>query len=208
MLRVWGVSGRTAQLGTYSGTVRIHCRLNVLHSFAGASASVGSLHLRQISECAADLVELDDISCYDIYVTVTATQLSTREFQALAEFRFQIRRFQRFSEDQARAGGIEPQQHQLLLAIKGLPDGVKPTIGELASRMLIRHHSAVELVDRLAEHGAVERMATEEDHRQVLVRLTRKGETLLHSLSVAHHDELLDRGPELMKSLRKVLGQS
>jgi DNA-binding MarR family transcriptional regulator len=188
--------------------VRIHCRFNILHSFAGASASVGSLHLRQISECAADLVEFDDISCYDIYVTVTATQLSTREFQALAEFRFQIRRFLRFSEDQARAAGIEPQQHQLLLAIKGLPDGVKPTIGELASRMLIRHHSAVELVDRLAEHGAVERMATEEDHRQVLVRLTRKGETLLHSLSVAHHDELLDKGPELMKSLRKVLGQS
>jgi DNA-binding MarR family transcriptional regulator len=207
MLRVLTVSGRTAQLDTNSGTVRIHCSFNILHSFAGASASVGSLHLRQISECAADLVEFDDISCYDIYVTKT-TQVSTREFQALAEFRFQIRRFLRFSEDQARAAGIEPQQHQLLLAIKGLPDGVKPTIGELASRMLIRHHSAVELVDRLAEHGAVERMATEEDHRQVLVRLTRKGETLLHSLSVAHHDELLDRGPELMKSLRKVLGHA
>ena len=148
------------------------------------------------------------ISCYDIYMTARKTRLTSREYQALAEVRYQIRRFLRFSEDQARAGGIEPQQHQLLLTIKGLPDGVKPTIGELASRMLIRHHSAVELVDRLAEHGAVERVSTEQDHRQVIVRLTRKGETLLHGLSVAHYDELLDRGPELMKSLRKVLGHA
>jgi DNA-binding MarR family transcriptional regulator len=208
MLRALGVSGWPGQQCTNSGISRIQRRFYVFRSIAGDSASVGFVHLRQISECAADLVEFNDISCYDISVTTKTTQLSTREFQALAEFRFQIRRFLRFSEDQARAAGIEPQQHQLLLAIKGLPDGVKPTIGELASRMLIRHHSAVELVDRLAEHGAVERMATEEDHRQVLVRLTRKGETLLHGLSVAHHDELLDRGPELMKSLRKVLGQS
>ena len=134
--------------------------------------------------------------------------LSAREFQALAEFRYQIRRFVKFSEDQARASGIEPQQHQLLLAIKGLPDGVKPTITELASRMLIRHHSAVELVDRLAERGAVERVPAEKDHREVLLRLTKKGETLLHSLSVAHHDELRGAGPELMKTLSRVLGRA
>lgn len=141
-------------------------------------------------------------------MTATKAQLSIHEFQALAEFRFQIRRFLRFSEDQARAIGIEPQQHQLLLAIKGLPDGVKPTIGEIASRMLIRHHSAVELVDRLAEHDAVERVPAEEDHREVFVRLTKKGETLLHKLSVAHHDELRDQGPELMKALSTVLGSA
>jgi DNA-binding MarR family transcriptional regulator len=136
---------------------------------------------------------------------VRTKPLTIREFQALAEFRYQIRRFQRFSEDQARASGIEPQQHQLLLAIKGLPEGVNPTIGELAERMLIRHHSAVELVNRLAEHGAVKRIPGEDDHREVLLRLTSRGEALLHNLSVAHHDELLDRGPELMKALRKVL---
>ncbi len=134
--------------------------------------------------------------------------LSTREIQALAEFRFQIRRFLRFSEDQARANGIEPQQHQLLLAIKGLPDGMNPTIGELASRLLIRHHSAVELVNRLAELGAVERVPAEEDRRGVLVRLTQKGETLLQSLSIAHHNELRKQGPELMKALKKVLGSA
>jgi DNA-binding MarR family transcriptional regulator len=150
-------------------------------------------------------IEFELMSCYDITVTVRTKPLTIREFQALAEFRYQIRRFLRFSEDQARISGIEPQQHQLLLAIKGLPDDVKPTIGELASRMLIRHHSAVELVNRLAEHGAVKRVPGEEDHREVLLRLTSKGEALLHNLSVAHHDELLNGGPELMKTLRKVL---
>jgi DNA-binding MarR family transcriptional regulator len=138
-------------------------------------------------------------------VVVRTKPLTIREFQALAEFRYQIRRFLRFSEDQARVSGIEPKQHQLLLAIKGLPDGVKPTIGELASRMFIRHHSTVELVNRLAEHGAVKRIPGEDDHREVLLRLTPKGEALLHDLSVAHRDELLDGGPELMKTLRKVL---
>jgi len=135
-----------------------------------------------------------------------AAQLSIRELQNLAEFRYQIRLFLRFSDDQARAHGIEPQQHQLLLAIKGLPDGVKPTIGELASRMLIRHHSAVELVNRMTQHGVIERVAADTDHREVLVRLTKSGETLLHSLSVAHHEELRSKGPELMKTLSGVLG--
>jgi len=138
---------------------------------------------------------------------VTA-HLTTREFQALAEFRFQIRRFLRFSEEQARASGIEPQQHQLLLAIKGLPADSRATIGELASRMLLRHHSTVELVDRLAEHGAVERVHGETDHREVLVRLTRKGEALLNRLSVAHREELRGTGPELMKTLQEVLGRA
>ena len=139
-------------------------------------------------------------------MTTKVAECSTREFQDLAEFRYQIRRFLRFSEDQARASGIEPQQHQLLLVIKGLPDGAKSTIGELASRMLIRHHSAVELVNRLTEHGVVERVTAEEDHREVLVRLTKNGEALLHRLSVAHHEELRAKGPELMKSLGEILG--
>jgi DNA-binding MarR family transcriptional regulator len=139
-------------------------------------------------------------------VIARKVQLTIRELQDLSEFRYQIRRFLRFSEDQARAHGIEPQQHQLLLAIKGLPDGVKPTIGELASRMLIRHHSAVELVNRLTQRGMVERVAAETDHREVLVRLTKNGETLLRSLSVAHRGELRAKGPELMKALGGVLG--
>jgi DNA-binding MarR family transcriptional regulator len=135
-------------------------------------------------------------------------QLTACEFQTLAAFRYQIRLFLRFSEDQARASGIEPQQHQLLLVVKSLPDDVKPTIGELASRMLIRHHSTVELVNRLVDQGSVKRVHAESDHREVLVRLTKKGEMLLHNLSVAHHQELQERGPELMNALRKVLGHA
>lgn len=139
-------------------------------------------------------------------MTTRAERLTAQEFQSLAEFRYQIRGFLRFSEEQARSSGLEPQQHQLLLAIKGLPDGLRPTIGELADRMLLRHSSTVGLVDRLAEQGAVERVPAEDDHRVVLVRLTKMGEMLLHNLSVAHHEELRRYGPALMKSLRKVLG--
>jgi DNA-binding MarR family transcriptional regulator len=138
----------------------------------------------------------------------TAMQFTIHEYQMLAEFRYQIRLFLRFSEDQARASSIEPQQHQLLLVVKSLPRDARPTIGEIASRMLIRHHSAVELVNRLEEHGAVERKHADTDRREVLVRLTKKGETLLHSLSVAHHEELRTRGPELMRALKRVLGEA
>src|SRR5579862_5285823 len=98
--------------------------------------------------------------------------LSLEEYRALAEFRHQVRRFLCFSEEQVRALGIEPQQHQLLLAVKGLPDGALATIGELAERLQLRHHSTVELVNRLEKQGHVVRELGKEDRRQVLVRLT------------------------------------
>ncbi|HYX50470.1 MAG TPA: helix-turn-helix domain-containing protein, partial [Ktedonobacteraceae bacterium] len=78
-------------------------------------------------------------------------EISITEYQTLAEFRYQLRRFLRFSEQAARAAGLEPQQHQLLLALKGLPEGRKATIGALAERLQLTHHSTVELVDRLVE---------------------------------------------------------
>jgi DNA-binding MarR family transcriptional regulator len=97
----------------------------------------------------------------------------------MAELRYQIRRFLRFSETAARQAGIEPQQHQLLLAVKGLPKNLKPTIGVLAERMQLQHHSAVELVDRLADRGFLLRLRATDDRRQVLVKLTRDGEEFL-----------------------------
>jgi len=129
------------------------------------------------------------------------TDLSIAEYRALAEFRYQIRRFLQFSAEAARAHGLEPQQHQLLLAIKGLPESARPTIGELAERLQIQHHSAVELVNRLAGHGAIRREQAGADHREVLIRLTRGGEALLRRLSLAHHDELETSGPLLAKVL-------
>ncbi len=97
--------------------------------------------------------------------------------------------------------GIEPQQHQVLLAIKGLPEGIRPTITALSQRLYLRHHSTVELVDRLAEHGAVNRRHCDEDRRQVLVELTPHGEDLLHQLSLLHWEELRVSGPALSEAL-------
>jgi len=131
--------------------------------------------------------------------------LSIAEYQDLAEFRRRIRSFLHFSEEQVRAQGLEPQQHQLLLAIKGLPKGVSATIGELAARLLLKHHSAVELVDRLERRGYVARAASDADHRQVIVRLTVAGARVLRGLSLTHHQELEAAGPALAAALRRLM---
>jgi DNA-binding MarR family transcriptional regulator len=126
-------------------------------------------------------------------------------YVALAEFRYHIRKFIRFSERAARAAGVEPQQHQLLLAVKGMPDGVSPTVGEIASRLQVVHHSAVELVDRLEDQGLVQRRRNSEDRRQVFLSLTPKGERILRDLSVHHRRELAASGPELSNALRALI---
>jgi DNA-binding MarR family transcriptional regulator len=126
-------------------------------------------------------------------------------FRRLAEFRHRIRQFLRFSEEAARAKGIEPQQHQVLLAIKGLPKGIRPTITALSQQLCVRHHSMVELVDRLEERGAVLRRHSEEDQREVFVELTPRGEELLHRLSLLHWEELRVSGPALSDSLHAVI---
>jgi DNA-binding MarR family transcriptional regulator len=130
--------------------------------------------------------------------------LSIEEYRALAEFRHQIRRFLCFSEEQVRALGMEPQQHQLLLAIKGLPEGATATIGELAERLRLKHHSTVELVNRLEKHGHVVRGLSRQDRRQVIVRLTSTGAAVLRQLSLAHHQELQTAGPRLAKTLGSI----
>jgi DNA-binding MarR family transcriptional regulator len=133
--------------------------------------------------------------------------LSSAQYRELAEFRRRIRQFLHFSEATAREHSIEPQQHQLLLAVEGLPEGAKPTIGEIASRLFIQHHSAVELVNRLENTGAVERIPGVEDRREVWIRLTPAGRAILHRLALAHRDELERTGPELAHALNSVLRQ-
>src|SRR5512135_897789 len=125
-------------------------------------------------------------------------------YQALAELRYQIRRFLRFSENAARQAGIEPQQHQLLMAIKGLPTSVKPNIRILAERMQLQHHSTVELVDRLVERGFLCRLRATDDRRQVLVKLTRRGEQFLEKLTFHHLEEWQSAGPTFVKLLQAV----
>ena len=102
--------------------------------------------------------------------------LALSDYRALAELRYQVRLFLHFSEREARKMGLEPQQHQLMLALKGLPPGRRPTVGTLAERLQIQHHSTVELVNRLSAGGLVRRNRGDEDRRQVLLGLTPKGE--------------------------------
>ena len=115
---------------------------------------------------------------------------SAADYRALSDFRYALRRFLAFSSDAAREVGLTPQQHQALLAIMGHPAEVAMTIGMLAERLLLKHHSTVELVDRLAEIGLVRREAAADDRRKVTVRLTDKARKLLNSLSAAHLEEL------------------
>jgi len=123
----------------------------------------------------------------------------------MAELRYQIRRYLRFSENAARQAGIEPQQHQLLLAIRGLPDNLKPTIGVLAERMQLQHHSTVELIDRLVDRNLLCRLRATDDRRQVLVKLTREGEEFLKTLSLYHLEELQSVGPKFVKILQDLV---
>src|SRR5579884_643037 len=105
------------------------------------------------------------------------------DYRALAHFRFELRRFLAFSERAAHAAGLEPQQHQLLLALKGLPSAEQPpTIGNVAGWLVIQHHSAVELVDRAVARGLVRREHDLTDRRRVLVQLTADGEHVLDEL--------------------------
>jgi DNA-binding MarR family transcriptional regulator len=137
----------------------------------------------------------------------SANKLADADYRALADFRFQIRQFLHFSELAAHSEGLQPQQHQLLLAARALTVSRAPTIGELAGHLLIQHHSAVGLTDRLAERGLVERVRGSGDRRQVRIRLTAEGERTLARLSSAHRTELLNSGPRLVVALAGLLRQ-
>jgi DNA-binding MarR family transcriptional regulator len=144
----------------------------------------------------------------DLYRGIRCREVSAAGYRQLAEFRYCIRQFLHISEEAARSKGIEPHQHQVLLAIKGLPEGSRPTVRTLSERLCLRHHSTVELIDRLVEQGAVSRRHSEEDRREVLIELTPHGEELLHELSVLLWQELKVSGPALSASLLSVLGHS
>lgn len=131
--------------------------------------------------------------------------MTAADYQALAEFRYQIRRFLRFSEQAARRAGLEPAQHQLLLAVKAAPE--PPTVGDLAERLQHRHHSVVGLIDRLAAAGLVRRSRVADDRRQVSVELTAKGETLLGKLSLEHRAELESAGSDLAAALQAIVNR-
>jgi DNA-binding MarR family transcriptional regulator len=135
----------------------------------------------------------------------TEQEITLSEYRALAEFRYQLRCFLRFSEEAARSVGLEPQQHQLLLALKGLPEGRAATVGELAERLQIQHHSTVELINRMAEHELLQRSRDENDQRRVNISLTANGDEVLRRLSLLHQEELRTTGPALVHTLMALI---
>lgn len=130
------------------------------------------------------------------------------DYRTLADLRYQLRRFLRVREIAARRAGIEPQQYLMLLQIKGLVGRQAPTIGVLAERLQIRHHAAVQLVNRLAGRGMAERRRAHRDRREVVVYLRPAGERLLSRLARYSVDELTTEGPGLVASLRRLVVQS
>ena len=131
--------------------------------------------------------------------------ISAAEYEELATFRYQIRRFLHFSEDAALKEGIEPRHHQALLAIKAMNSEEPCTIGTLAAQLLLQHQSAVGLVDRMEGRGLVSRSHDPTDGRQVIVHLTRKGEDILKRLSLTHRAELEERAPEFARALQAIM---
>jgi DNA-binding MarR family transcriptional regulator len=123
--------------------------------------------------------------------------LTKQDFEALARFRFGIRCYLRFSEETVRSHGVTPQHYQLLLALKGFPARQWATVGELAERLQLRHHSVVELVDRAQNQGLVKRAPDPGDARVVRVLLTKEGNRILGRLSALHRDELRRMEPSL-----------
>ena len=128
------------------------------------------------------------------------------DYRTLGELRYHIRRFLRLREEAARRAGVEPQQYLVLLQVKGLTAGRPPTIGALADRMQLRHHSVVELIDRLEKQGMVDRRREGPDRREVFVALRPMGEAVLRRLALYSLRELRTEGPALMSALNRLIG--
>jgi len=131
--------------------------------------------------------------------------LTEAEYKALAEFRYQIRKFLRHMEEHAREFGHNPQQYQVLLMIEGLPKGLKPIISTLAERMQLNHNSMVELIDRCEERGLIRRARSGADRRQVELAITSDGYNVLRKLASAARQELRTIGPLMAEALQSLL---
>jgi len=134
-----------------------------------------------------------------------AEEITTAEYLALAELRYRLRKFVGEGDAVARTAGLEPQQYLLLLALRGLPEGMEATIRTLAERLALKHHSAVELIDRLESHGYVRRSRSRDDRRSVLVSLLPRGEKLLEQVARDRIGELRASGSALVNAISSLL---
>lgn len=137
-----------------------------------------------------------------------APRLDVAHLRRLAEFRYQLRSFLHASQAAAEQAGLRNQQYQMLQCVGGIPEGMAPTIANVAERMLLKHNSAVELVDRTIEQGLLQRTGDDSDHRRILLRVTPLGERVLASLAEFHTRELEQSGPQLLRALNRVLRAS
>ncbi len=132
-------------------------------------------------------------------------KITASEYRSLAELRYRIRLFLREGDATALSEGLEPQQYQMLLAIRGVEEGESATIGALAERLAIKHHSAVELIDRLEKRGYIKRLRDKDDRRQVHVLLLGRGEKALAAVVEERISELCASGSKLVGAIRSLL---
>ena len=142
------------------------------------------------------------------YTLWVSNEITTEEYRALAELRCRIRHFLGEGDTAARAAGLEPQQYLLLLMIRGLPEGKEATIRTLADRLALKHHSVVELIDRLEAHGSARRSRGRDDRRRVLVSLLPRGERMLEDVARQRINELRSYGHELVLAIDQLLDRS
>ena len=152
----------------------------------------------------SNVIWLSAASLLDLRVMAKQKPLVKSEYETLAAFRYALRQFIHFSGEAAHSAGITAQQYQALLAIKGFPERESVTVGELAERLQLRHHSAVGLVDRLVAEKLVVRLPSAEDRRRVLIQLTLRGQKILEKLASVHRQQLKQIGPGIRQLLERL----
>ena len=138
----------------------------------------------------------------------TSRGISRTEYQALAEFRYQLASFLRRRRNAAQQAGIEAQQYELMLAVKGLSPTKKPTIKQIAEQLRLQHHSAVELTTRLVNRGLIRRERSKDDRRSVLLSITKDGQRAMDQVVHYSLDQLREEAPELLKTLSRLVKQA
>ncbi len=144
----------------------------------------------------------------DMRRDTNTNDVTQSDYRALAEFRYQIRRYLAFGDQAAESAGLRSRQYQLLLALKGMPDGMEASIKNLADRLGTRHHSTVELVDRLEKRGLIKRERSNVHRSFVFVRITKEGESMLRKLVASRKADLKVAGPILVKALTTLTKQA
>jgi DNA-binding MarR family transcriptional regulator len=139
------------------------------------------------------------------YTVCVRARITADKYRALAELRYRILRFLRDGDAAARAVGLQPQQYLMLLSIRGLPQDGEATIRTLAGRVALKHHSTVEIIDRLEEHGYVRRSRRGDDRRLVMVSLLPRGERVLEGVVRHRITELRSNGRQLVRAINHLL---